>query len=84
MRRAAVRRPRGKVCCQFGGPWKALQVAAGTAAQRGLKFWLQRHGEDCCNKLSETGGPGLGGQRGEGSETQGGHPHTTESDLLLG
>lgn len=55
-------------------------MAAGTAAQRDLKFWRQGHAEDCCNKLSETGGPGLGGQRGEGSETQGGHPHTTESD----
>lgn len=59
-------------------------MAAGTAAQRDLKFWLQGHGEDCCNKLSETGGPGLGGQCGEGSETQGGHTHTTESDVLLG
>ena len=84
MKRATVRRPHGKVCCQFGGPGKALEVQAGTAAQRDLKFWRQGHGEDCCNKLSETGGPGLGGQCGEGSETQDGHPHTTESDLLLG
>ena len=84
MRWAAVRRPRGEVCGQFGGPWKALEVAAGTAAQRDLKFWLQGHREDCCNKLSETGGAGLGGQCGEESETQGGHTHTTESDVLLG
>ena len=59
--------------------WQLGQQHRGT-----WKFWLQGHREDCCNKLSETGGPGLGGQCGEGSETQGGHTHTTESDVLLG